>query len=483
MNGLKYLLITLSFVLLLMPLAQKRLGVGEGPKLSGIYKSESPPDLKYFTWKRWFSGVFQDKISAQVNDHLGFRSTLIRINNQCDFSLFRIIHAEGFIAGKQGILYEEDYIHEYTGRYFIGKTTIDLKIRRLKAVQEELKKRGTCLLFVIEPGKASYFPEHIPDRYRPGRRTLTNMEYMKQRLDALQAGYIDLNSWFLSMKDTSRYKLFPEYGMHWSIYSVALVVDSLSGYLREKCGARIPGFTVERVDVSDSLQGSDRDIADMLNLVFPLRQVTAAYPVIRYDTAKPSLRVIGVADSYFNNIYYVYAPHLFANTEYWYYNSTLYYGNSYGDEKVDHSNLAAKFKETDVILLMVSEINAHCGFWNFVDQAYEALFPPHRDSWCYRYENQIRNERWWFRGMVKESAAEGITLERAVRQNAAYVMCVNYDRLENKTHADSVSRIIWDIRTTPEWLHKVWTVSKERNLPLETCLASEAEYVLSLRKR
>jgi hypothetical protein len=150
---------------------------------------------------------------------------------------------------------------------------------------------------------------------------------------------------------------------------------------------------------------------------------------------------------------------------------------------VDHSNLAAKFKETDVILLMVSEINAHCGFWNFVDQAYEALFPPHRDSWCYRYENQIRNERWWFRGMVKESAAEGITLERAVRQNAAYVMCVNYDRLENKTHADSVSRIIWDIRTTPEWLHKVWTVSKERNLPLETCLASEAEYVLSLRKR
>ena len=68
-------------------------------------------------------------------------------------------------------------------------------------------------------------------------------------------------------------------------------------------------------------------------------------------------------------------------------------------------------------------------------------------------------------------------------KNADYVVCVNFDRLENKTHADSVTRIIWDIKTTPKWLHKVWSVSRERNLPLENCLRSEAEYVLSQRNR
>jgi hypothetical protein len=483
MNGLKYLLLSLSFALLFIPLVKTRFPIAKEPKLFGIYEKAATPDLKFFTWKRWFTGSFQEKISSQVNDNTGFRNTLIRINNQYDFSLFRTIHAEGFIAGKKGFLYEEDYIREYTGNYFIGKSTIDLKVRRLKAVQEELRKRGTCLLLVLEPGKASFFPEYIPDRYRPELRTLTNMDYMKQRLDVLQAEYIDMDRWFRAMKDTSRYKLFPEYGMHWSIYSVALVVDSLSHYLREKYEARVPGFTIEKVEVSDSLRGSDRDIADMLNLVFPLRKVTAAYPLIRYDTVKPSLRVIGVADSYFNNIYYVYAPHLFANTEYWYYNSTLYYGNSYGDVKVDHSDLGEKFKGFDLILLMVSEINAHCGFWNFVDQAYAALFPPHRDSWCYQYENQIRNDRFWFRGMVKNAAAEGTTLEQAIRRNAAYTMCVNYDWLENKTHSDSITRIIWDIRTTPKWLHKVWSVSIERDLPLEDCLRSEAEYVFSQRNR
>lgn len=482
MNGLKYLILSAFLGLLLLPWAQTRFPLAEEPRLFGIFEKAAFPDVKYFTWKRWFAGAFQDKVSAQVNDNLGFRPTLIRINNQYDFSLFRIIHAEGFIAGKDGFLYEEDYIHEYTGNYFIGKPAIDKKIRRLKRVQEELQRRGLCLLFVIEPGKASFFPEHIPARYHPERRTLTNMDYMIHRLDDWKVNYIDLNKWYLAMKDTSRYKLFPEYGMHWSIYSVALVADSLARYLRERCDARIPSFAVERIDVSDTLRYSDRDIADMLNLVFPLTKVTAQYPVIRFDTAQPSLRVIAVADSYFNNLFYDYAPHLFANTEYWYYNSTLYYKNSYGDTKVDHSNLAETFRDFDVILLMTSEINAHCGFWNFVDQAYEALFPPPADSWCYRYENKIRNDRYWFRGMVRQAAAERTLLDQAIRRNAAYAMCVDFDKLENKTHEDSVIRIIFDIRSIPGWFHKVWTISKDNHLPIEECLRSEAEYVLSQRK-
>jgi hypothetical protein len=482
MKGLKRSLLFLLMVLLLLPYLQTRFRLAREPGLYGISKNAALPNLKSFTWKNWFGSVFQEKYTAGLNDNLGLRNTLIRLNNQYDYSLFRIIHADGFIAGRKGFLYEEDYIHEFTGRYFIGKATLDRKIRRLKAVQEELKQRGTRLLFIIEPGKASFFPEYIPARFHPEQRTLTNMDYMKQRLDAAKAEYIDLNSWFLAMKDTSRYKLFPEYGMHWSIYSVALVTDSLSRYLRERYGAEVPGFSVAGIEVSKVPRESDRDIADMLNLVFPLPGVTAAYPVIRFDSLKPSLRVIGVADSYFNNIYYDYAPHLFANTEFWYYNSTLYYRDSYGDTKVDHSDLPGKFRDTDVILLMVSEINAHCGFWNFIDQAYVALFPPVTDTWCYRYENQIRNERWWFRGMVKQASAEGTTLEQAIRRNAAYAMCADFDKLENKTHTDSLVRIMYDIRTIPAWLHKVWTISVEKGLPLQECLRSEAEYVLSQRK-
>lgn len=481
MNSVKVGLLSLICVLLVLPLWQIRYQVVQEPKLFGIYENAGVPELKSFSWKAWFKGTFQDKIFTQVKDHTGFRNTLIRINNQADFSCFGLIHAEGFVAGKRGFLFEEDYIHEYTGKYFIGKNTLDRKIRRLKSVQEALAKRGTRLLFVIEPGKASFCPENIANCYHPERRTMTNDEYMKQRLDALHVDYIDLNQWFIGMKDTCRYKLFPEYGMHWSLYGVSLAVDSISSYLRGKYCLQVPEFHFDSIVISDSLRGSDHDIADMVNLLFPMPKVTAAYPVIRFDPKKPTLRVIGVADSYFNNIYYDYAPKLFANTEFWYYNSSLYYKDSYGDTKVDHSNLTEKFKNTDLILLMVSEINNHCGFWNFIDQAFVALYPSWRDDWSYKYENTIRNDRWWFRGMVKQAAEEGTTLERAIKRNADYTMCVDFDKLENKTKNDSITQIIWGIRTTPKWMHKVWSLAKERKEPLENTMRSEAEYALSLR--
>lgn len=483
MGGLKRFVLFVLLGALFIPIIQIRYHLVREPALFGYYEQAAFPDLKMFAWKSWFSSAFQTRVSKQVNENIGFRNSLIRINNQYDFSLFRTIHADGFIAGKKGYLYEEDYILEYIGRNFIGKTAIDTKIARLKAVQEELERRGTHLLLVIEPGKASFYPEFIPDHYRPDRRSITNLDYMKRRMDALQVEYIDMNRWFLEMKDTSRMKLFPEYGMHWSISSVTLAVDSLTRYMREKYEVQIPGWTVEKMEVSDSLRGSDRDIADMLNLVFPLPPVQAAYPVIRFEPTKPTLRVISVADSYFNNIFYQYTPHLFAKTEYWYYNSSLVYLDSSGTGKVDHSNLSEKFREFDVILLMVSEINAHCGFWDFADQTYGALFPGIHDTWLYRYENKIRNNRWWFRGLVKQAAAEGTTVEQAIHRNAKYAMCVDFDSLENKTHADSITKIILDIRSIPKWLHKVWVISKERNLPIEACLKSEAEYVLSQNKR
>lgn len=482
MKPLKYLLLLLLFLPLLFPHLQMHLPLCSEPPLFGIYQGTQIPGADSLTLRSWFSGSFRDAAESGIRDQLGFRRTLIRIHNQLDYSLFRIIHAEGFIAGRHGYLFEEDYIHEYTGKYFIGKAPLDLKVRRLKAVQEELKRRGTCLLVVIEPGKASFFPEYIPRRYRPENRTLTNLDYLKQRMDARGVEYIDLDRWFRAMKDTCRYKLFPEYGMHWSIYSVALTADSLSDYLRTRCGLAVPGVSVGEVEISDSLRGSDRDIADMLNLLVPLPRVTAAYPAVRFDSVKPVLNVIAIADSYFNNLYYDYAPHLFRNTEYWYYNSSLYHGNSYGDTKVDHSNLVSTLPSADLILLMTSEINAHCGFWDFADQAWEALFPPARDSWCYRFTNRIRNERWWFRGMVTQAAAEGTTLEQAIRRNAEYAMWTQFDALENKTHADSVVRIIADIRSIPEWMHKVWRLSRETGRPLQQCLESEAEYVLSTRK-
>jgi len=213
--------------------------------------------------------------------------------------------------------------------------------------------------------------------------------------------------------------------MHWSIYGASLALDTLKRYIEQVSQTPLPEILTTEIRVSDSLIWTDRDIGDMLNLLFPLPGVTMAYPKIEFDTTNftRSLSVLVVADSYYIYLINDLTENLYEEEEYWYYNSKIY-PHIIDDREpvyVDKDNLKEKFREFDIILLMVSEINLHCGFWNFADEAYQAYFPDHSDPLWYPYENQIRNERVWFRYMVKKAKEKQTTLENIIRRDAKYL--------------------------------------------------------------
>ena len=145
-------------ILILLALSVSALQFGfqfvKEPALKGFFQLKEKPERKLFTWKAWFSSAFQDEFSSRLNDNIGLRNTLVRLNNQVDYSLFGLINAHGFIRGHEGYLYEEDYIHEYTGDYFIGKAVIDKKLARLKNVTDSLGSWHIPLLLVYEIGRA-----------------------------------------------------------------------------------------------------------------------------------------------------------------------------------------------------------------------------------------------------------------------------------------------------------------------------------------
>jgi len=422
---LKDSLVILFICILSLSLFQKELQLVNEKELNGFFRLQPEPELKFFTWDRWFSGEFQETILNQIEDHVGLRNTFFRIHNEYDYRFFGVTHAEGFIRGEEGYLFEEDYILEYTGEFFIGKETIDYKLEKLKDVQQQLQEEGIAFLLVLEPGKASFYPEYIPESYHPEQRSLSNYDYITRRTEELNIPVMNLNEYFLLMKDTCRYPLFPKYGMHWSIYGAGLVLDTLKRYIEKACRTRLPKIRTTEIRVSDSLIWTDKDIGDMLNLIFPLPGVTMAYPEIEFDTTNfvRNLSVLIVADSYYINLINDLTGHLYKDEEYWYYNSKLY-PHIIDDREpvyVDKSNLKEKFREFDIILLMVSEINLHCGFWNFADEAYHAYFPEHIDPPWYPYENRIRNEREWLRYMVTKAEEKHTTLEDIIRRDAKYL--------------------------------------------------------------
>ncbi len=453
--------------------------------LKGYYRQSDPPNLKYFTWSRWFSQDFQQVFTTSLNDNAGLRKTLIGINNQYDYSLFGITHARGFLEGRKRYLFEEDYIHEYTGDYFIGKHTIDQKLSRLKNVMDSLRSYNIPLILVFEPGKASYYPEFIPDRFSPGKRTLSNYEYFIKKSEELGLPYLDLNRYFIRAKDTATYPLFPRYGMHWSMYGAHLAADTLSRYIAAASGKAMPAFKIHHLHHSGQSLGSDYDIGELLNLIFPLKQTQGVLPLVDFN-AIPNGTMPGlvVADSYYITLVETYGKKMFGRQDYWYYNSSLYpHQNEVPAIKADKSGLQEKLKNYNVILLMVSEINLHCAFWNFADETFRAFHPDTDYSHLDSIENSIRNDREWFRFMVKKAREQNRPLEQLIREDAEYTFLANYEKLKGKRRQDTIRYLQFSIRSNPNWLANVTQKAKSWNIPVDSVMLLDAIYSYDQSKK
>jgi hypothetical protein len=234
---------------------------------------------------------------------------------------------------------------------------------------------------------------------------------------------LDLNKYFLQVKDTSGYALFPPYGMHWSIYGMSCVVDTFARFIERETGKDLPSFKKGKIEISRKPRYSDNDIGELLNVFFPLKEKELAYPEMIFGKIKDSLKVLVIADSYYNNLEQFAAPDLFGKDTYWYYNSKVYpYVNELNNPVwVDKSDLANTLGKYDLVLLMSSEINLHCLFWNFPDEAWKAFHPYHIDDPAYLMENNIRNNREWFRFMVLKAENKFTTLENAISGDARYM--------------------------------------------------------------
>ena len=124
----KHLLYLLILALLLLPAVQGRLGIVEMKDLYGGFITEEKPSLKSLNDSTWFSSHFQAQFTRAVQEHCGFRSFFVRLNNQVNFSTYGITENPNLVIGKENCLFEEGYILAYRGRNFIGNISYHGKI-------------------------------------------------------------------------------------------------------------------------------------------------------------------------------------------------------------------------------------------------------------------------------------------------------------------------------------------------------------------
>lgn len=477
----KHSMFAVLMLMLILPAMQARVGWVDEKPLTGAFSAHMAPDLSDFRRPDWLSGTFQDTFNTRLENHIGFRNTLVRINNQIDYSLFNKANAEGVIVGKNGELFEEDYLKEATGVYYVGDQVWRQKAVRLKAVQDTLASLGKTLVVVLEPGKATYYPERMPRKYMGMAKNPSNYEQMLKSFTHQQLNVLDLDAYFRLMKNDQPYPLFLRGGTHWSYYGAALAADTTLSYLEQLSGINLPDMKIEGINQPDTVRHPDNDIGLAMNLLFPMQHEEPVYPIIRFDESnskRPDVLIVG--DSFYFNWLNDFIPSsAFGNFDFWYYNNNITKGNYIPGGKVADKDFTEEVLKQDIILIMITGRFHHAFAWSFDEQLYDLFFPAYRDPETV-FANQIRTYDDAFKRMVTEATNMGISNEQRINQEAMYMFYKDYkenpDKYQRRDELVKLYRM--SISSTPDWMAKIREKAKINNISEDAQLKKDAEWLV-----
>ena len=428
-------------LLLSLPMLQTIFhGVDEKP-LDGAYVPAKKPEV---TMKTLFLETAQDSLMTWCTEQTGFRNTMIRLNNQLLYSAFGKISAFGPVKGNDdNTLFEESYIISYTGETYLGKDRVEAITRQLKVVQEMLHTKGVTLLPVFVLGKASYYPELIPEKYIY-HETNNYKEYLKA-FDEQEVEMIDFNRYFCEQKGTETHPIYCNLSAHWTAYAASLAMDSLVHYMESKtqqtqAHALITGFD------TTYLMNQDDDLYRMMNLMFPLKHNTIDQPRFSFTEGyKP--KVLAISDSYWWTVWaknVALPQNLFSNGGFWFYNKTIYPERS-PIQNVESIDYRQEIENQEFVLLVCTEATNHLWPYGFLERylsdydrvflgkqssqydAADSLYFTFRSQEIERIIEHIKTIPEWLESVTQQAENKGITLEQSLWDNADYAYRTNIE--------------------------------------------------------
>ncbi len=372
---LRRILLIILLCLLILPYVQEKLNLYNETPLNGAITIAEKP---LFSVGEWLKGTFQEKAESFLNQNFGFRTGLVRLNNQILYSVFNKAKAKDVVVGKESYLYESGYIDAINGVNYLGDKIFAEKIRKILLLSDTLSKMNKSLILTIAPSKARFYPEYIPDNLLHISNQTNYNGFVKAAKDA-RLDILDFGDYFVKSKDTSKYLLFPKLGTHWSNYGACLAEDSLIHYIERVRQIDLPEFQWS-VDGLKRAYGTDYDIADGMNLLYRIRGPELAYPVLTYekDSSKIQLKVVSIADSFYWMFMYNQIGEIFEKHQFWYYFNDIWpKSNDCQRENrvVADIDLKAEIDKNDVFIILNTESTAGGYGFGFIEAAYDLYYP------------------------------------------------------------------------------------------------------------
>ena len=435
MKTFKRIWFIVLLAVLFLPLLQSRYHFVDEKPLNGAFVEAPKPVVNL---KTLFNETAQDSLMAWFTEQSGFRKPMIRLNNQLLYSIFGKISANGVVKGKDNTFFTMTYINSYTGETYLGDEIIQKNTELLKLIQDMLRTKGVTLLPVFVVGKASYYPELIPDEYLAQRHETNNYEAYLKAFAEQGVEMIDFNRWFCERKDSEPHPVYCNLSSHWTLYAASLAMDSLVNYMESMTHREQAHVFIKSFDTTYLLEHDD-ELLRLMNIMYPLDHTTVDQPQFGFTQGyKP--RVLAISDSYWWVVYaWQIALHqnLFSDGGYWYYNNTIYPVRT-PVQNTNAINYKQEIENQEFVLLVCTEATNNIWPFGFTER------------YLTSYDNVFR-----YKPTEQYDAADSLYL--------------SYRK-------ERIEKIIAHIKETPEWLENIKSHAEEIGITLEQALDDAAEY-------
>ena len=466
------------------------------------------PDQPKFRWEWYKSGYFQQKLEKYITNKYGFREPIIRFYHQYCWDFYGKEYVSYIYSGKERWLYYDHNIKDYYGTEMYNwypdaeaaRKGYEQEVRLMNKVRGILDEYGVTLMTFIAPSKSIVYPEYLPRREHD-TNSLNARNYFIKRFAETGMPCFDMNDYFLLMKDTCSFYLFPPTGDHWN-FSCVYATDSLLRFMERQRDIRMTKIEYGNEWHNTCRIGDDqnRDLEGELNLLRPIKfNPKFDYKESDYwltsdsTTVKPSALFIG--NSFLlRTMAYVPPKEVFSDFQFWYYNRVIYQDVDKIIDSVNTLNRLDYLLDADYIVWFSSSSQMYRATEGFAEDAIIQLcigderFRQRQDQLIdslFHDQNTHNAIAWNYPDSLYLVKLEGYTNNLMRKNPEAYFPEIAGEGIPTVRNPKLLEEDYWkkrdirrQIKSDPEWMNSVSGFMVTEGISLQQAIDQETENVL-----
>lgn len=466
------------------------------------------PDQPKFRWEWYKSGYFQQKLEKYITNKYGFREPIIRFYHQYCWDFYGKEYVSYIYSGKERWLYYDHNIKDYYGTEMYNwfpdaeaaRKGYEQEVRLMNKVRGILDEYGVTLMTFIAPSKSIVYPEYLPRREHD-TNSLNARNYFIKRFAETGMPCFDMNDYFLLMKDTCSFYLFPPTGDHWN-FSCVYATDSLLRFMERQRDIRMTKIEYGNEWHNTCRIGDDqnRDLEGELNLLRPIKfNPKFDYKESDYwltsdsTTVKPSALFIG--NSFLlRTMAYVPPKEVFSDFQFWYYNRVIYQDVDKIIDSVNTLNRLDYLLDADYIVWFSSSSQMYRATEGFAEDAIIQLcigderFRQRQDQLIdslFHDQNTHNAIAWNYPDSLYLVKLEGYTNNLIRKNPEAYFPEIAGEGIPTVRNPKLLEEDYWkkrdirrQIKSDPEWMNSVSGFMVTEGISLQQAIDQETENVL-----